>query len=140
MDLVLAAVDGSEPARRAADVAAEVAGKMGARLLVLNVVEPVWVPVGDFGQETPVFQQELDRDSRKLVEGEAARLSRAGLAVEALSAEGAPALAIADTAKLRHADLVVLGSRGLGAVGRFLVGSVADRVLHLCEAPVLVVH
>lgn len=140
MNLVLAAIDGSKPSQRAADLAADIAGKMGAHLLLMNVVEPIWVPVGDFGQETPVLQQELDRQSRQLVEREAARLARPSLSVEILTLEGAPALAIAEAAQTRRADLVVLGSRGLGAVRRLLLGSVADRVIHVCERPVLVVH
>ncbi|HUB06862.1 MAG TPA: universal stress protein [Myxococcales bacterium] len=140
MNLIVVAIDGSEPSRRAEALAAEIAGKMGARLLLLHVVEPIWVPVGDFGQETPVLQQEIEKDSRKLLETEAARLSQGGQAVETLSLDGAPALAIVDVAQARKADLIVMGSRGLGSVRRFLLGSVADRVLHVSERPVLVVH
>jgi nucleotide-binding universal stress UspA family protein len=37
-------------------------------------------------------------------------------------------------------DLVVAGSRGQGAVARALLGSVSDRLVHLCPKPILVVH
>jgi nucleotide-binding universal stress UspA family protein len=51
---------------------------------------------------------------------------------------GAPAETICAQAEERNADLVVVGSRGMGAVGRWLLGSVSDRVVHLSKRPVVV--
>jgi nucleotide-binding universal stress UspA family protein len=51
---------------------------------------------------------------------------------------GPPAETIVETAHALPADLVVVGSTGKGAVKRLLLGSVADRVVHLSSVPVLV--
>jgi nucleotide-binding universal stress UspA family protein len=53
---------------------------------------------------------------------------------------GNTAKAIVDVASRDRVDLVVMGMRGLSEWGRLLMGSVADKVLHLAECPVLVVR
>jgi len=52
---------------------------------------------------------------------------------------GSPANAIVKYAEEQQADLIVIGSHGRGAVSRLLLGSVAERVLHLAGRPVFVV-
>jgi nucleotide-binding universal stress UspA family protein len=140
MQLILAAIDESQPAHRAAVLAGRLAAQTGAKLLVLNVVEPLWVPPGDEAINVAAIMEELQQGSRSLVRGTAARLEQPGLAIEPLSVTGSPAITITDLADARGADLVVLGSTGNGAVARALLGSVADRVLRICTRPVLVVH
>jgi nucleotide-binding universal stress UspA family protein len=53
---------------------------------------------------------------------------------------GSPAETLAEAAAAPDVDLVVLGSRGRGAVARVLLGSVSDRLIHISPKPVLVVH
>ncbi len=139
MQLILAAIDASQPAHRAAALAARLAAKTGAKLLLVNVVEPLWIP-SDRAIDVSGLVEELQQASRSLVRGTAARLEQPGLPIEPLSLTGSPAIAIVDLADARGADLVVLGSTGSGAVARALLGSVADRVLRTCTRPVLVVH
>ncbi len=50
-----------------------------------------------------------------------------------------PAQIIAEIAKLIHADVIIVGTRGHGPVSGLLVGSVAQRLLHLAPCPVLVI-
>ncbi len=140
LGVIVAALDGSEPSRRAADLPVVLAEKPGARHVLLNVVEPIWVPLGDLGQGTLAYQDALARDSRQLLEREAQRLTREGITLETSSVIGSPPIAICDVVRAEKADLVVLGSRGASAVRRALLGSVADRVLHGCDCPVLIVH
>jgi nucleotide-binding universal stress UspA family protein len=52
---------------------------------------------------------------------------------------GQPAQVIAHQAQELQVDLVLMGSHGRGAVSGALLGSVATKVLHLCERPVLLV-
>ncbi len=71
--------------------------------------------------------------------------ARAGKAIaEGLTAEGLPTQAFPitniDYQALSDADLVVVGSKGRGAVSRMLVGSVTDRLVHISKKPVLVVR
>ncbi|AWV69560.1 hypothetical protein B9T54_05115 [Leptospira borgpetersenii serovar Hardjo-bovis] len=54
--------------------------------------------------------------------------------------EGYPADTIVETATKGNYDMIVIGSRGLSAVGRFLVGSVSDRIVHHATCSVTVVR
>ena len=54
--------------------------------------------------------------------------------------EGPEAESILKVAESRKADLIVMGTRGLGAVKGFLVGSVSRKVIHYASCPVMVVH
>ncbi|MBI5018545.1 MAG: universal stress protein [Deltaproteobacteria bacterium] len=64
----------------------------------------------------------------------------AGKGAEALVAEAHPAAAILQTARERDADLIVMGTYGRSGVSRFLLGSVAERVLAEADRPVLTVR
>lgn len=53
---------------------------------------------------------------------------------------GRPVTQIVATAKIRHADLIVMGTHGRGAIAHLLLGSVAERVLRSAHCPVLTVR
>lgn len=57
-----------------------------------------------------------------------------------LNLHGPVAETLADTALHGGFDLLVVGTKGRGAVSRVLLGSVADRLVHICQVPVLVVR
>ena len=59
--------------------------------------------------------------------------------VRAFVKAGQPARTIIEFARDRDADLIVIGSRGLGSVERYLLGSVSHKVTGLAQCPVLVV-
>ncbi len=67
-------------------------------------------------------------------------LRRVGIDVEPEVLEGPGPKAILNVAETRDADLIVVGSRGLGAVRGLLLGSVSERVIRLAKCPVLVVR
>lgn len=140
MQNIIVAVDGSEFSRRAIRAAADLAKAMGGRLTLVNAREPAAVP-GDFGWVPPPgFFAAVDERSRKLLEEERAQVQHPGLPVEVKSLEGPPGDAIAHFAESQGADLIVVGTRGRGAVRRVLLGSVADRLVHVANRPVLVVR
>jgi nucleotide-binding universal stress UspA family protein len=60
--------------------------------------------------------------------------------VERLVSEGDPAREIVRTAQSRGVDLVVLGARGLRTLGRLLLGSVSETVLHHVARPMVIVR
>jgi nucleotide-binding universal stress UspA family protein len=68
------------------------------------------------------------------------RAHAAGVDATFLVWEGAAGDAIVDAAGAEGADVIVVGSRGLGAVGRFVLGSVSDHVVRHAGCPVLVVR
>lgn len=86
------------------------------------------------------IDEQLTTQATELLAAPAARLRARGLACETVVERGRPADAIAALAKRIDADLVVVGSRGLGPLRSMLLGSVSQEVLEVAPAPVLVVR
>ena len=120
--------------------AAELARSVDARLLLVSVVPPYVFPI-DVPSGVPG-----DMIARH-VEYAEGLLAKSKVAVEAMRVPaetkllvGSPAPLIAELAEGRaDVDLVVVGRTGAGLVARALVGSTADRIVHSCHKPVLVI-
>lgn len=76
----------------------------------------------------------------KLVEQTVEKLIRAGFSAEPLRPIRKPAEEIMKAASQQRADLIVMGAKGLGAIDRFLLGSVSTRVVQHAHCAVLVVR
>ncbi|MEY4706147.1 MAG: hypothetical protein RL042_2352 [Nitrospirota bacterium] len=83
---------------------------------------------------------ELKETGRHLVERSVRKLVKAGFTAEPVYQLGKPAEEIMKVATKHHADLIVMGAKGLGAVARFLLGSVSTRVVQHSSCSVLVVR
>lgn len=134
----LIAHDGSEEARRAVEVGIDLALRYGARATLLTVIQhPAYAATVGEVQETDTEKRTFaERIQREAIE--AARLR--GLDMAAAIVSGHPAEAIVDYAQGHQVDLIVMGHRGMSNLRRFLVGSVADRVVDHAPCPVLVVR
>jgi len=77
---------------------------------------------------------------RRLVEPSVRKLIKAGFTAEPVCQLGNPAEKIMKVASKQHADLIVMGAKGLGAIDRFLLGSVSTRVVQHANCSVLVVR
>ena len=136
MEQILVATDGSENSRHALDDAVELAAGAGAELTVVYVRHAELPMLGE-----PVYQRSLSADLRQANEAVAIATGvahSAGVEAEGEVLEGDPAKRIVELARLRDVDLIVVGSRGLGAVAGTLLGSVSRDVLHHADRPVLV--
>ncbi|MEW5992500.1 MAG: universal stress protein [Chloroflexota bacterium] len=131
MNKILVAYDGGDPARRALETAAELARLTGASLAVVSVVptHPGRFPV-DPWDDTSVHAQELLEARRVLREK--------GIEAELIEPTGDPAPTIERVAEEGAYDTVVIGSRGLNAMGRILQGSVSEHVATHAKATVIV--
>ncbi len=136
---ILVAVDGSDGSKRAARFTRELASALQARITLLHVIElPTSVPLEAYGlTRTQVYEAQLETAGDLL--GALAAEMPVGQ-VEQVIESGSPAETVCAQAEERDVDLVVLGSRGMGAVGRWLLGSVSDRVVHLSKRPVTIVR
>jgi nucleotide-binding universal stress UspA family protein len=133
---LLIATDGSEGAEAAAVAGARLAGTLGTTA-VLVYVRPSLGLLGD-----PYYQEKL---SEQMAHARAA-LDRAhelvvqeGVDAEEEILEGSAADRVVELARDRNAPLIVVGSRGLGAVAGALLGSVSSAIIHRADRPVLVV-
>ena len=134
---ILVAWDGSEHAKRALAEAVDLARTQDARLTLLTVAAPVYVfwP----GYAPPITEADLDSAAEQLLaEGEA--LVPEGIPVSGRTAAGYPGTELLKRATAADHDLIVMGSRGRGAVRSAFLGSVSHFVLNHATVPVLVVH
>jgi|SRR6184192_2752154 len=138
---ILVAVDGSDPSRRAAVRAAELARRLGEGLTIVHVLPP-----------PPIFSEpavlpdvaELERRvyerGKSVLDEMADSLRHGGLEVQAQLLAGPAAEVLAEAAQSSEIDFVVVGSRGRTLVGSMLLGGTSHRLIHICKKPVLVVH
>lgn len=137
MKKILVAIDGSEPAMHAGRTALQLAEKSHGEVTLAYVVPQVLIPA-----EVPFAAGELAEEAVKageiLLEQAAKELGQAGLRRVCLT--GSPAERLTDLAETENYDLIVVGSKGRGAVSRVLVGSTTDRLVHISRKPVLVVR
>ncbi len=132
---VVVGVDGSEDARRAMLFAAQVAAAFGAELRVVHAAGG-----GDVVRPPGLESEGASRQWRELaLEEWCAPLHDAGAAYRAQVVEGDPRVALPEVAEDVDADLVVVGSRGSGAVGRLVLGSVATALSHRSDVPLTIV-
>jgi nucleotide-binding universal stress UspA family protein len=138
---MLIAVDGSEHSLHAIEAVARIVQKTMQRQVVLLHVRSGPLLHGDL----PSLSLEQIADAQKKEQDDilALALERAracGLVVGATRrAEGNAAREIVRVAAECDADQIVLGTRGMGALGNLFIGSVAQRVIQLAEVPVLLV-
>lgn len=140
---LLVAVDGSGPSLRAAERAVAMAVREGGEVVLLHALDPGVLRVlpreRTFGAPG---QEDLEKGMRADAEAQLVRCRRlceqAGVRVRTRIEVDAPARAIARAAE--DADLVVMGSRGLGALSGAALGSLSHRVLGATRCPVLIVH
>jgi nucleotide-binding universal stress UspA family protein len=133
---ILVAWDGSEHAKRALGEAVDLARTQDGRLTLLTVAAPlrVWP-----GYVPPVSEADLISAAEKiLAEGES--LVPDGVPVSGRTAAGDPGLELVKRAVAADHDLIVMGSRGRGAVRSAFLGSVSHYVLNHTTVPVLIVH
>ena len=141
---VLLATDGSKDAELATTTALDLANSTSSELHIVLVEEPAYAYVDPSGY--PFFidaelEHELEQQARMRLDAEVEKIrSGAGAVAEAHLRVGAPAAEIVDLAEDIGAGLIVMGSRGLGAIRRALMGSVSDSVVRHAHCPVLVVR
>lgn len=140
MARILIAVDGSSPSLRALEFGASLAAKLGVGIVLLHTMPQVVLPAGGGPGALLELQQSLQAESTQLLESLADKARALGVAVETELDVGDAALAIYDRAEAPDIQMVVMGSRGQGAVARLLLGSVATKVVHTSSKPVVVVR
>jgi nucleotide-binding universal stress UspA family protein len=138
---ILLATDGSEDAKLAARVAADVATTTGREVHIVHVLEPL--PRYAYSGITPEIYS-LVYDKRRAQAGdllarEADRLPSEGVNVAEVHLREGPIVdEILDVGDEVRASPIVMGSRGLGLVKNLLLGSISEGVVHHSRSPVLV--
>jgi nucleotide-binding universal stress UspA family protein len=134
---ILLAVDGSPHADRAAEVVCRLAGAGGDEAVVLHVTEIMAMRGG------VSVELDQDRDGMAAAKRHGSELERAGVPVKVelvRTLAGRVAPIIVEAARECQAGVIVMGSHGRGDLAALLLGSVAHKVVHLADRPVLIVR
>ena len=137
---ILIATDGSEYTKNAVDYGIDLAKNTGAKLYAIYVVDTAAfasIPM-DAAWESmyELLKQEGDEATKYVAE----KAEAEGLSIERLTAEGHPAEEIIKYAEKNSVNLIVMGTLGKSGLDRFLLGSVAEKVVRSSKIPVLVVR
>ncbi len=145
---ILVAVDGSEHANRAVEVASGLAGQEGAKMTLLHVLThaggsqvPRELKSYEQIEHIRITESDLIQSVGQELLANAAVLARdrGGPSCETRLESGDPASRIAAVAKDDAVDLIVMGRRGLGDLGGLLLGSVSHKVAQVVDCSCLTV-
>lgn len=143
-DKILVAVDGSEEAEMAVQVATELAGATGAELHIihaLHVEPPMPYPYPYAKERWEESLEKAKKEARVFVEEQAENAeAKTGIVAQAHFRLGLPDREIVRLGEELDAGLLIMGSRGLGGFKRALMGSVSDSVVRHAHSSVLVVR
>jgi nucleotide-binding universal stress UspA family protein len=134
---IMIATDGSEHAGEALDVAIELAKDAGAKLEVLSV-RPMR-PAGRAGAGPAVLEVEEQGGAEHIAEAGVRTAAAAGVDATAHTAHGDVVDCISAASSTLHAELLVVGTRGHGAVSGALLGSVSHALIKRSQIPVTIV-
>jgi nucleotide-binding universal stress UspA family protein len=142
---LLVATDGSLNGKRAVAVAARLARELrAADVTVVHVgripLEILALPETVGHTAVARMEAALEQTGRAILRQAAATFRDNQVRVSVVYRRGDPAGEIVRAAQDVHADLIVVGARGVGRIGGLVLGSVSERVLHASAIPVAVVH
>lgn len=141
IERILVGYDGSVAGAKALNFAIMLAKNFRAKLYILHVIEAGRIAVTTEASIYPSIVESLEKSGREILEKAVNEAKNAGVDAEGLLEMGADAAeTIISTADRLNADLIVVGSRGLKGLTRFLLGSVSEKVVRYASRPVLVVH
>jgi nucleotide-binding universal stress UspA family protein len=139
---IILPTDGSKYAKRAAEHALWIAKSAEGEIIVINVLET--------SSFSTIRQRKLKKEMKEMLKGEGNKaieeiinLSQDNgyqVKITPMIEEGSAAEKILDLAESEEADLIVMGTSGKHNIDRFLIGSVAEKVVRSSRTPVLVVH
>ncbi|NJM26071.1 MAG: universal stress protein [Bacteroidia bacterium] len=147
MKKILVPTDFSKPAQTAVDVAAEIAQKAGAEIILLHVVEEAtgdsFNVMGEAGYdsvEDKLFTIRIIERAKKLLEKAAADLKAKNVKVRPELRMGTPFHGMRTIITDHKVDLVVMGTSGRSQIEEMIIGSNTEKVVRHSNCPVLTIH
>ncbi|MEX2704298.1 MAG: universal stress protein [Candidatus Freyrarchaeum guaymaensis] len=147
---ILVALDGSQYSEKVAKYAADIAQKYSAQITLIHVIEPPTIIMPTGGAETSMpaaeiqltetITQQMETKAKKLLTRHQKNLQNRGINAKTLILKGNIPETILTTAEKNNHDLIIVGSRGLGNIKRFLLGSTSDKISKHAHCPVLIVR
>ena len=140
---ILIAIDGSDHASHALNAAIESALKWNAELIILTVIPPL----SPFVYSSEINTEHITKLENNLLEYHQRILKIAANTIEqhpqikfvTRLEKGRPSSVIVDVTNEENVDLIVMGSRGLGGITGWVLGSTSRHVVETCTKPILIV-
>ncbi len=137
---ILLALDGSQPAERAAKWVAAIAPQLGADVVAVHVVEQPLYALSPIAAVPLALPPDVhDEIAAELAGPWTEPLRAAGVRVETVVAEGPVVSGLVHLADKHAADLVVVGRRGRGGFSELLLGSVSHQLAHHIGRPLVII-
>lgn len=137
---ILVPTDGSEFAQKAEKHALFLSKTTGADIYALSVTENNFVNGLPLDDEVYQLNQLLKQRSEDNIKEFEEMDETSGIKFHGIIREGSPAKTILEVAKEEDIDLIVIGSSGKSGFDRFIMGSVAEKVVNAAKCAVLVIH
>ncbi len=138
---ILCPVDFSHGSARAVEKARELSCALSADVELLHAYQlPVMALPDGAVTVSPTFVSDMLERAQSELNKHRDELTQAGVNVTTKLLEGSPAEVIAERARELDTPMIVMGTHGRGGFRRFLLGSVAERVVRTAVSPVLTVH
>jgi nucleotide-binding universal stress UspA family protein len=141
---IVVGTDGSETANHALERAIQLALALGARLELVTAYEPV--PQARLRAEAKEAPEDMQwaigpsEEADVTLNNASEVAAAAGVETRRHARQGDPANAILDVAEEQHADLIVVGNKGMTGTKRFLLGSVPNKISHHAPCSVLIIR
>ncbi|GGP21896.1 universal stress protein YxiE [Thermocladium modestius] len=137
---ILVAIDGSPQSSKALDIAIDMAKRFESKLYIVHVIEEQkYMLAINYPPAYPEMVDSLLKNAKELLDEAAKKAMEQGVNAEQLLERGDAASKIIDAADNLCVDMIVMGSRGLRGVTKFLLGSVSERVVKYSKRPVMVI-
>jgi len=133
---ILVPLDGSAYSEKALKRACEFVKIFGSELFLIYVVEKS-IPVNLLDRKE--YLRMLQKFGTKILDNSKVMLSKKGITAKIILKEGNIVSEIEKVAKKEKCDLIIVGNKGLGAVTRFLLGSVSNKLSQSSPCSVLIV-
>lgn len=138
---ILLPTDGSDFAINASKHALFIASQTGTAVIAVSVVENGFVSTLPLEENVLEIEELLKSDcEQNLEQFKAIAESEYNVDIKYVIEEGSPAKAVLEVANREEVDLIVVGSSGKSGFDKFIMGSVADKIVNQAKCAVLVIH
>jgi len=138
---ILVPLDGSPLAEAVLPHAEALAKSEHAEIIILRVPN---APVSEFLSRDPMIAEmihaDMEKESEEYVHNKVAALEKENIKVTGITKDGPVPDTILNVADETHADIIAMSTHGRTGISRWLMGSVADKIIHHAHIPVMLIH
>lgn len=138
---ILVPIDGSDSCTNILDYIKSFGEAYGAKVILLNVYGlPMLTEYNNYPAYPLESAYSVERQSEEILKRSKEALGDVPFEILTISEAGNPAATILDVAEKNECDLILMCTHGMGAMKRFLLGSVTNKVVHHAHIPVLIIR